>query len=122
MFHNVRVAVVDKTKSDQVPWTENGIQRRQRVLFGGEAKAPPSSQAGPMRLSEAAEAWSAVKDATSPAALEARSKDTFYADLARQRIEELKKQAVSPPALSAEVKKWIGPLWIEGQTSIENRG
>jgi hypothetical protein len=40
MFHNMRVAVVDKTKGDQVPWTEDGIQRRQRVLFGGEAKAP----------------------------------------------------------------------------------
>ena len=53
MFHNVRVAVMDKTKGDQVSWTEDGIQRRQRVLFGGEAKAPPSSQAGPMRLSEA---------------------------------------------------------------------
>ncbi len=38
MFHNVRVAVMDKTNRDQVPWTEDGIQRRQRVLFGGEAK------------------------------------------------------------------------------------
>ena len=38
MFHNVRVAVIDKTNGDQVPWTEDGIQRRQRVLFGGEAK------------------------------------------------------------------------------------
>jgi hypothetical protein len=57
MFHNVRVAVVDKTKGDQVPWTEDGIQRRQRVLFGGEAKATPPSQSAPMRLSEAAEAW-----------------------------------------------------------------
>jgi uncharacterized caspase-like protein len=37
MFHNVRVAVVDKTKGDQVPWTEDGIQRRERVLFGGRA-------------------------------------------------------------------------------------
>ena len=44
MFHNVRVAVMDKTKGDQVPWTEDGIQRRQRVVFGGEAK-DSSSQA-----------------------------------------------------------------------------
>lgn len=28
MFHNVRVAVMDKTNGDQVPWTEDGIQRR----------------------------------------------------------------------------------------------
>jgi hypothetical protein len=47
MFHNVRVAVVDKTKGDRVPWTEDGIQRRQRVLFGGEVKATPIL---PMRL------------------------------------------------------------------------
>lgn len=38
MFHNVRVAVMDATRGDQVPWTEDGIQRRQRVLFGGESR------------------------------------------------------------------------------------
>jgi uncharacterized caspase-like protein len=52
MFHNVRMAVMDRTNGDQVPWTEDGIQRRQRVLFGGEAKAAPLSQPAPMRLSE----------------------------------------------------------------------
>src|SRR5262245_28706632 len=96
MFHNVRVAVIDKTNGDQVPWTEDGIQRRQRVLFGGEAKATPSS---PIRLSEAAEAWDRAKDGTSVAVLEAfiaRFKDTFYADLARARIADLKKQLASP--------------------------
>jgi Caspase domain len=40
MFHNVRVAVMDKTKGDQVPWTEDGIQRRQRIIFGAEGKVP----------------------------------------------------------------------------------
>ena len=48
MFHNVRVAVVEKTGGDQVPWTEDGIQRRERVRFGGEARlANPSPQAAP---------------------------------------------------------------------------
>ena len=41
MFHNVRVAVMDKTNGDQVPWTEDGIQRRQRVVFGAEGRPPP---------------------------------------------------------------------------------
>jgi uncharacterized caspase-like protein len=36
MFHNVRVAVLDNTRGDQVPGTEDGIQHRERVLFGGE--------------------------------------------------------------------------------------
>src|SRR5262245_10402597 len=101
MFHNVRVAVMDKTNGDQVPWTEDGIQRRQRVLFGGEGKAEPASQSS--RLGEAFEAWSVSKDTSSVAALEAfigRYKGTYYADLARLRIDELKKQqtAAIPPA------------------------
>src|SRR5262245_46869955 len=99
MCHNVRVAVMDKTKGDQVPWTEDGIQRRQRVLFGGEGKAAPSSEgAPPARLSDAAEAWGATKDSTNTAVLEAfiaRYKDTFYAELARARIEEIKKSQVT---------------------------
>jgi hypothetical protein len=105
MFHRVRVAVMDKTNGDQVPWTEDGIQRRERVLFGGEVKPsgsviPPTS--GPARLSEGAEAWDRTKDSTSIAALElfiSRYKDTYYAGLALLRIEELKKKqaAVAAP-------------------------
>ena len=43
----------------------------------------------------AAEAWNAAKDTTSIGVLEviiSRYRDTFYADMARARIEELKKQ------------------------------
>ena len=97
MFHNVRVAVMDKTNGDQVPWTEDGIQRRHRVLFGGQ-NIPKS--AAPTRLSEAAEAWDRVKDATNVDVLEAflaRYKDTFYGDLARARIQELNKQPGASP-------------------------
>ena len=43
MFHRVRVAVMDKTNGDQVPWTEDGIQRRERVLFGGDGRSSTSS-------------------------------------------------------------------------------
>ena len=93
MFHHVRVAVMEKTNGDQVPWTEDGIQRRERVLFGGGAK--PAEPALPWRLSEAAEAWAAVKDTTSIPALEAfipHYRDTYYAELVRLRIEELKRR------------------------------
>ena len=50
-----------------------------------------------VRQSELAEAWDASKETTSIAVLEAfvaRYKDTFYAELARARIEELKRQKV----------------------------
>ncbi len=85
MFHNVRVAVMEKTNGDQVPWTEDGIQRRQRLLFGGESKLAPtqlpqSVSTTPARSSEAAEAWDRAKEITSVGALEAfitRYKDTI---------------------------------------------
>jgi formylglycine-generating enzyme required for sulfatase activity len=54
--------------------------------------------------SEAAEAWDRTKDTTSIALLEtfiARYKDTYYADLARARIEDIKKREAAianPPA------------------------
>ena len=47
-----------------------------------------------LRSSEAAEAWNATKDTTNVAVLGAfvaRYRDTFYAELARARIEELRK-------------------------------
>ena len=57
------------------------------------SSAPPAAA----RLSEAAEAWSLTKDTTNIAALEAfinRYRNTYYGDLARLRIDELKKQQV----------------------------
>jgi formylglycine-generating enzyme required for sulfatase activity len=109
MFHHVRVAVMDKTNGDQVPWTEDGIQRRERVLFGREDNAsgpiaPPAPTLSLLR--EAAEAWDRTKDTTNIAALElfiSSYKDTYYAGLARLRIDELKKHQVAvatPPAPS----------------------
>lgn len=50
--------------------------------------------------SEAAEAWDAVKDTQNPALLEAfikRYGTTFFAELARARLDELKAAAVKPP-------------------------
>jgi uncharacterized caspase-like protein len=93
MFHHVRVAVMEKTGGDQVPWTEDGIQRRDRVEFGGTGKAALQPQS-----SEAAQAWAAAKNTTSVAVLEdfiRRYKDTFYAGLAQARLEDLKKQQAS---------------------------
>src|SRR5262245_23288538 len=66
MFHRVRVAVMDKTSGDQVPWTEDGIQRRERVLLGGEVK--PTTTRAPEAI-DAAREWAAV-DKTSMAELE----------------------------------------------------
>jgi hypothetical protein len=100
MFHNVRVAVIDKTNGDQVPWTEDGIQRRQRVLFGGDSTPITPTPAPSSPASEAKRAWAATKNTTNIAALElfiASYNDSYYAGLARLRIDELKKQAPASP-------------------------
>ncbi len=98
----VRNDVMKETQRRQVPWEHSALTGRFYFDPAGQTTAPPTV-ASP-RLSEAAEAWGAVKDSTSVAALEAyvaRYKDTFYAELARQRIDDLKKQQVAvatPPA------------------------
>jgi uncharacterized caspase-like protein len=88
MFHHVRVAVMDKTNGDQVPWTEDGIQRRERVQFGKPTVySPPAPTEISSRVREAREAWDAMKTTTNIAVLEkfaGRYGDTIYADLARR--------------------------------------
>jgi uncharacterized caspase-like protein len=116
MFHNVRVDVMDKTKGDQVPWTEDGIQRRERPIFANatpDAGKPPQ---GPpvvtqQMSSEAAQVWSVVQNTTSTAVLEDFKRQfsaTPYGSLARARLEELKQasaaEAAARPNLAAEAK------------------
>lgn len=70
------------------------IGTRQGVEFA-ETAAPKS---------EAAEAWDAVKQTTNPALLEAfikRFGTTFFAELAKARLDELKATAAKPPPLAA---------------------
>lgn len=109
----VRNDVMQETQRKQVSWEHSALTGR--FYFNPAAQAaspaPPASApqasatpAGPARLSEAAEAWAATKDTTNAAVLEAfiaRYKDTFYAELARARMEEVRKQqvaAATPPA------------------------
>src|SRR5262245_12779684 len=46
MFHKVRVAVDRKTNGDQVPWIEDGIRRRDRIMFGGKNAIVPAAEIG----------------------------------------------------------------------------
>jgi uncharacterized caspase-like protein len=108
LFQNVKEAVYAASGGAQQPWESNGLVRR--VYLTGQL-APPHQANVPVtspRTSEAAEAWSIIKDATALPALEAysaRFKDTFYAELARQRIAELKKQQLSAtPPQSARIE------------------
>jgi formylglycine-generating enzyme required for sulfatase activity len=87
---SVRNDVMSATKDAQVPWEHSAL--RGRLYFNPGSQATDSAGAG--ANSEAAEAWAAAERSPSIAALEAyvaRYKDTYYAELARARIEELKK-------------------------------
>ena len=107
LFQNVKEAVLASTGGAQQPWESNGLGRR--VFLTGQAKQPEGGQPPPTspRLSEAAEAWAAAKDTTNIPVLEAfiaRYKDTFYAELARAKVDDLKDQQVSvvaPPKAPA---------------------
>jgi len=106
MFHKIRVDVIAKTKGDQVPWTEDGIQRPERPVFARapDVDKPAAALSVATTSSEAERAWAAAQNTTSRAVLEdfiRRFGDTFYGTLARDRLEELKKSqvaVVAPPA------------------------
>src|SRR5262249_37091843 len=93
LFQNVKERVLASTAGAQQPWESNGLGRR--IFLTGQAKTPESVSAAQPQVNEAERAWAAAKDTTSVAALEAfiaRFKNTYYADLAQLRIEELTKQ------------------------------
>jgi|SoiMethySBSTD1v2_1073268.scaffolds.fasta_scaffold79723_3 formylglycine-generating enzyme required for sulfatase activity len=99
----VRNDVMTATQDAQVPWEHSAL--RGRLYFNQASPVSEPSKDAPIRLSEAAEGWRAAEKTTSIAVLESfisRYSDTFYAVLARERIEELKKAATKQ---SESVKK-----------------
>jgi len=107
----VRDAVMASTSPRQEPFVYDSLGGRTISIVD----APASSSASPATsvADPAAQAWAAVKDANSIAALEAfirRFSDSFYADWPRLRIDELKKQQTAeivPP-----MPPVVGPLVV----------
>lgn len=106
----VRDEVLKNTGSRQEPFVYGSLGGAEIALVSTgtfQPQAVPSPVPAQPQASEAERAWAVSKDTTSIALLEAfaaRFKDTFYADLARARIEELRRQQVAvatpvpPPA------------------------
>jgi uncharacterized caspase-like protein len=111
---DVRNDVMRETQNKQIPWEHSAL--RGRFYFdssvhaaSSNASVQPAVAAAAARLSEAAEAWDRTKDSNSIAVLEAyiaRYKDAFYADLARARLAELKKQQLA----ASESPKPVSPV------------
>src|SRR5262245_4586348 len=96
LFQNVKEAVYAVTGGAQQPWESNGLVRRVYLTGQPAPSVQPQAPAVPTRPSEAAEAWTATKDTANNAALEAfikRFGDTYYGDLAKVRLAELKQAA-----------------------------
>ena len=95
----VRNDVRKETENKQVPWEHSSLTRRFyfNQALQSQASGAPASTSAP-HSNDAAEAWAAAKDTKSIAVLEdfvARYKQTFYAGLARARIEELRRETTT---------------------------
>jgi hypothetical protein len=86
----VRDTVMASTSPRQEPFVYGSLGGRTISIV--DAPASSSASPAPSVADPAAQAWAAVKDANSIAALEAfirRFGDSFYADWARLRIDEI---------------------------------
>jgi uncharacterized caspase-like protein len=93
----VRNDVMRQTDRKQVPWEHSALTRR--YYFNPADRTSVATPAAQLRLSEASQAWSATKDTANLGVLDAfvaRYRDTFFAELARARIEELRTPTAPP--------------------------
>ncbi len=99
----VRNDVIKATGNKQIPWEHSSLTGRFYFDPAGPAASRAPSAAGAPR-DEAADAWAAAKETSSPAVLEAfikRYAASFYAELARERLRTLAaREAVAVPAAS----------------------
>jgi formylglycine-generating enzyme required for sulfatase activity/uncharacterized caspase-like protein len=100
LFRQVRDEVYRETKGRQQPQEYGSLGGEALYLSAPPATVPvtPAPAASQIRLSEAAEAWDRIKDSPSITLLErfaARYRDTFYAEMAQARVEDLKRQQVA---------------------------
>jgi uncharacterized caspase-like protein len=106
LFASVRDEVLALTNRQQQPFVYGSLPR-QEIYLKPPARPESATAASPVLqqpLTEVERAWAEVRANASMATLEAfvrRFGDSFYADLARVKIEELKKTAVAlqPAAL-----------------------
>ena len=90
-----------QTDRKQVPWEHSALTRR--YYFNAGRSSVRRRTGNPLRLSEASQAWSATRDTANLDVLDAflaRYGDTFFAELARARMQELTASAprASPAA------------------------
>jgi uncharacterized caspase-like protein len=95
---SVRNDVIKATGNKQIPWEHSSLTGRFYFKTAATAASPPRA----VPRDEAADAWAAAKDSMSPAVLEAyiaRYARSFYAELARERLQAIRsREAAATPA------------------------
>jgi|SRR5579871_61624 len=100
-FNEVGVLVKRTTGGAQQPWVSSSPIDGAFYFVAPVSSAPAGIATNPGRDDEAMQAWAAAKDTANAAVLEAfvkRYPDSFYAELARARLEELKKTQIATVA------------------------
>jgi len=108
MLIAIRNDVMKATDGRQVPWEHSALTGRFYFSpVAAETAGPRAASVAPSATAhEAFEAWSATVDTTNLTVLKAfvaRYGDTFYAELARARIAELRRQGIAtttPPSVA----------------------
>lgn len=93
MFRKVRDSVMRATSGQQQPFRYGSLPGREIFLKPAERSEAPDVQSGPK--SEAAEAWLAIENSRDVKVLEAferRFGDTFFGEMARIRLDELRQE------------------------------
>ena len=121
VFHHISAEVYETTSGTQVPelslsfFGEFYLNGKLQTEVGSTSAPAAQPLASPPAADPVAQAWTAAKDTTSQTVLEdfiRRFSDSFYATLARARLEELKKSqvaAISPQAEKSGVQDLTTP-------------
>ena len=105
-FNEVGLAVKRSTAGHQQPWLSSSPIDGKFYFVPAPAGAPSAASTE----NEAALAWNATKESTNPTVLDAfirRYGTSFFADLARARLEELKAAPAKPPQQTAALPTWV---------------
>src|SRR5258707_11880824 len=103
-FNEVGLEVMRTTGNAQQPWVSTSPIKGNFQFVVSPEPAPSQAPVAPAAAngtSEAAQAWATIQDTTSVAVLQTfitRFGDTFYGNVARARLDELKKKPVTNAA------------------------
>ena len=122
-LRRVRDEVLRATKNKQEPFKYGSLGGAEIALIAKPAEAEPPKKIEPMApspLGQAAADWNTLRTKTDIVELEAfakRHQGTYFADLARARIDELKKQqvAVAIPETEQKTKR---PQAVEQKSAL----